>query len=43
MTQSCFGPARIGAGAAAPLTNATGAFMQHWGIVTLDFESQEML
>lgn len=41
MTQSCFGPARIGA--ASPLTNATGAFLRHWGIVTLDFESQEML
>ena len=39
MSQSCFGPARIGA--AAPLTNASGQFMKHWGIVTLDFESQE--
>lgn len=41
MTQSCFGPARIGA--AAPLTNASGQFMKHWGIITLDFESQETI
>jgi hypothetical protein len=40
MTQSCFGPARI-APSAQPLTNESGAFMRSWGIVTLDFESQE--
>ena len=43
-TQSCFGPARIGKPPAVqPLTNKSGEFMRHWGIVTLDFESQEQL
>ena len=40
MTQSCFGPARINKNT-PPLNAATGAFMRSWGIVTLDFESQE--
>ena len=39
MTQLCFGP---GMGA-PPLTPETGAFLRHWGIVSLDFESQEAL
>ena len=26
-----------------PLTNASGEFMRHWGIITLDFESQEQI
>lgn len=44
MTQSCFGPARIGKPPAVqPLNNESGDFMRHWGIVTLDFESQEEL
>jgi hypothetical protein len=44
MTQSCFGPARIGKPPAVqPLTNKTGEFLRHWGIVTLDFESQEQI
>lgn len=41
MTQSCFGPARISP--VGPLTNQSGSFMRHWGIVTIDFESQEKL
>ena len=41
-TQSCFGPARIGRGV-QPLTNASVEFMRHWGIITLDFESEEQL
>ena len=37
MTQSCFGPARIGKPPAVqPLTNKSGQFMRHWGILTLD-------
>ena len=26
-----------------PLTEASGEFMRHWGIITLDFESEEQL
>jgi hypothetical protein len=40
--QSCFGPSRIGKNV-QPLTNRSGEFMRHWGIVTLDFESHEQL
>ena len=37
MTQSCFGP-----GMGAPvLTNTSGAFLKSWGIVALDFETEE--
>lgn len=37
MTQLCFGP-----GMGAPiLTNKTGAFLKSWGIVALDFETEE--
>eukprot|EP00039_Didymoeca_costata_P026535 m.16103 g.16103 ORF g.16103 m.16103 type:complete len:461 (+) comp5584_c0_seq2:76-1458(+) len=39
MTQTCFGPARISP--VGPLTNESGAFMRSWGIITIDFESQE--
>jgi len=42
MTQSCFGPARINKNT-PQLSAATGAFMRSWGIITLDFESQEQL
>jgi hypothetical protein len=40
MTQSCFGPARINKNTPA-LNATTGSFLRSWGIVTLDFESQE--
>lgn len=38
MTQLCFGP---GMGGTPVLTNKTGAFLKAWGVVALDFESQE--
>ena len=41
MTQVCFGPARL---PGAPiLNNETGRFLRQWGIVALDFESQESI
>ena len=40
MTQTCFGPVTIGQ--PAPVLNATtGAFLKQWGIVALDFETEE--
>jgi hypothetical protein len=40
MTQTCFGPVTIGKPAPI-LTNETGAFLKHWGVVALDFETEE--
>ena len=40
MTQLCFGPVNIGKPAPV-LDNQTGAFLKSWGVVALDFESQE--
>lgn len=40
MTQTCFGPVTIGQ--PAPVLNeSTGAFLKHWGVVALDFETEE--
>jgi len=38
MTQLCFGP---GMGGTPVLNNQTGGFLKQWGIIALDFESQE--
>ena len=40
LTQLCFGPVTIGK-AAPVLDDTTGAFLKQWGVVALDFESQE--
>jgi hypothetical protein len=41
MTQSCFGPGSVNG--PPRLTPETGAFLKQWGVVALDFESQEGL
>ena len=41
MTQSCFGPGSVNG--PPRLTPKTGAFLKQWGVVALDFESQEGL
>ena len=38
MTQLCFGPTPLGG---VPLTNETGRFLRKWGVIELDFESEE--
>jgi len=43
MAQVCFGPTGQRTPSAPILTNTTGAFLRKWGIVALDFESQEDL
>jgi hypothetical protein len=40
MTQLCFGPTPLGG---APLNNETGQFLRHWGVIEIDFESEESL
>jgi hypothetical protein len=40
MTQVCFGPSKVPGGSMV-LNKSTGAFLRQWGIVALDFESQE--
>lgn len=42
MTQVCFGPSKVPGGSVV-LNNQTGAFLRQWGVVALDFESQEGL
>ena len=41
MTQLCFGPTPLGGG--VPLNNETGRFLRKWGVIEIDFESEESL
>ena len=40
MTQLCFGPTPLGG---IPLNNESGQFLRKWGVIEIDFESEESL
>ena len=43
MTQTCFGPTPVPGAEHKPFNETTGAFLRQWGVIALDFETEETL